>query len=775
MMKLSHRLLVIGLILISPGVTATDNSTLLQQAEIAFQQGHFEQAINNWETVLQSKQLDSQADIDTLIHLAIAYQQFGNYPLSSQLLQQALSSAKSNHNVSQQVLIQSYLGDVLLAMQQPESAAEYLNEGIRLAQQLPDPSLLAHLQNNLGNVLSIQQSYPEALLAFSKATELARQQNLTPILIQALSNQAKVYLKQKNFSDSLNYLEMALAQIRQQPDTLQKGFQLLNLAKLGLTIQTQSKNKLTAPFKLPIYPLLEEAQHLATQFQDNRLLAYSKGYLAQVYEQDKRYEEALQLTREAIFVSQALPDLLYYWEWQQGHLLQSQQQLQAASQIYQQALNHLQPIRTHLMIGQRDTTEAFYERIRPIYYSLADVLLQQAVATDSAPLKTDLLNQAKNTIDSAPQKTNLLNQARNTIEQLKVAELQNYFQNECVSNLTKTNLDQLDKKTAVIYPILLTDRTELLVSLPDGIHRFVVPVPSDFLTQTVVEFQRNLQTRTNFRFIQQAQQLYGWLIHPIYEQLLRHHINTLVIVPDGPLRMIPMAALYNSENKHFLIEDFAIATTPGLDLTEPRPLPKDKLKVLLNGLSKSVQDFAPLPNVPHEIDNIHALFTGSTVLLDQTYLLAEVKNALQKTPYSIVHIASHGQFDRNPKKTFVLTYDDKLTMDRLENLLAFSQSRQEPVELLTLSACQTAVGDEQSALGLAGIAIKAGARSALASLWFVNDEATAVLISEFYQELKKPGVSRAQALQNAQRKLIVMPAFRHPAYWAAFLLIGSWL
>ncbi len=758
MIKLSHHLLIISLILISSGVTATANPTLLQQADIAFQQGHFEQAINAWETVLQSKQLDSQSHIDTLIQLALAYQKLGNYPLSSRILQQALSLAKSHHTISQQILIQSYLGDVLLAMQQPESAEAYLNEGIQLAQQLPDPSLLAHLQNNLGNVLSIQQAYSEALLAFTKAAELARQQNLMPILIQALSNQAKVYLKQENFADSLNYLEMALAQIRQQPDTRQKGFQLLNLAKLGLTIQEQSKDKLTEPFRLPIYSLLEEAQHLAIQFQDKRLLAYSKGYLAQIYEQNKRYEEALQLTREAIFISQAFPDLLYYWESQQGHLLQSQQQLSAASQIYQQALNHLQPIRTHLMMGQRDTTEAFYERIRPVYYSLADVLLQQAATADSTQLKTHLLNQA-----------------RNTIEQLKVAELQNYFQNECVSELTKTNLDQLDKKTAVIYPILLTDRTELLISLPDGIHQFIMPVKSDFLTQTIVEFQRNLQTRTHFRFIQQAQQLYGWLIHPIYELLLRYHINTLVIVPDGPLRMIPMAALYNNENKHFLIEDFAIATTPGLDLTEPRPLPKDNLKVLLNGLSKSVQDFAPLPNVPQEIENIHALFTGSTVLLDQTYLLSEVKEALQTTPYSIVHIASHGQFDRNPKKTFVLTYDDKLTMDRLENLLAFSQSRREPVELLTLSACQTAVGDEQSALGLAGIAIKAGARSALASLWFVNDEATAVLISEFYQELKKPGLSRAQALQNAQRKLIKMPAFRHPAYWAAFLLIGSWL
>ncbi|OQW94747.1 MAG: hypothetical protein BWK79_04865, partial [Beggiatoa sp. IS2] len=136
---------------------------------------------------------------------------------------------------------------------------------------------------------------------------------------------------------------------------------------------------------------------------------------------------------------------------------------------------------------------------------------------------------------------------------------------------------------------------------------------------------------------------------------------------------------------------------------------------------------------------------------------------------------SHGQFNRDPKKTFLLTYDDKLTMDKLENLLGFSQSRKEPVELLTLSACQTAVGDERAALGLAGVAIKAGARSALASLWFVNDEATAELVTEFYKALKDPDFSRAQALQKAQKKLINQRALQHPAYWSPFLLIGSWL
>jgi CHAT domain-containing protein len=196
---------------------------------------------------------------------------------------------------------------------------------------------------------------------------------------------------------------------------------------------------------------------------------------------------------------------------------------------------------------------------------------------------------------------------------------------------------------------------------------------------------------------------------------------------------------------------------------------------LINGLSEAVQGFPPLPSVVKEVNTIKQVFTNSTVLLDKAFSLNAVNNALQSNPYEIIHISSHGQFVSNHKDSFLLTYDDRLTMDRLENLFQLSESRQNKVELLTLSACQTAVGDERAALGLAGVAIKAGARSALASLWYVDDEATSQLITDFYQHLQKPNVSKAQALQHAQKKMAAQHKYRYPAYWAPFLLIGNWL
>jgi CHAT domain-containing protein len=138
-------------------------------------------------------------------------------------------------------------------------------------------------------------------------------------------------------------------------------------------------------------------------------------------------------------------------------------------------------------------------------------------------------------------------------------------------------------------------------------------------------------------------------------------------------------------------------------------------------------------------------------------------------------VASHGEFSRDASQTFLLAFKDKITMDRLDQLIGLFRFRDNPLELLTLSACDTAAGDDRAALGLAGVAIKAGARSAVATLWNVNDEASADLVAEFYREIKIPARSRAAALQRAQLKIISDPRFDHPGFWSAFILINNWL
>jgi len=265
--------------------------------------------------------------------------------------------------------------------------------------------------------------------------------------------------------------------------------------------------------------------------------------------------------------------------------------------------------------------------------------------------------------------------------------------------------------------------------------------------------------------------LHEWLIAPMEATLRQHGIRTLVFIPDGPLRSIPLAALYDGEQ--FVIEKYAVATTLGLNLTNPKPIVRENVQVLLNGITESVQGFSALPNVGAELARISELYP-SRVFQDEDFVLATAEKEMSEGTYSVVHIASHGQFDSDHRKSFLLTYDDKMTMNRLAETIGLRRFQEESLELLVLSACQTAAGDDRAALGLAGIALKAGARSALATLWFINDEATSVLVSEFYRQLQNTNISKAKALQNAQ--LIVREkGYKHPSLWAPFLLIGNWL
>jgi len=494
---------------------------------------------------------------------------------------------------------------------------------------------------------------------------------------------------------------------------------------------------------------LKQAKKIGTTLNDHRITSYAHGYAGQLYESERRYEEAVQETRQAIFFAQLgrLPEILYLWQWQLGRLFKAMDKADMAVTAYQQAIKTLNPIRHDFFKGYRDRKDTFNEKVKPVYLGLAELYIEQ----------------------------NELYQARDTMESIKKAELQEFFQDECATAAIVENIDvdRTAKHTALIYPIVLPRNLILLLTLPDGIKLFKVPVDSDTVVETVVRFRRRLQTRPNNRFLYDAWQLYDWIIRPLEADLKAHDINTLVFAPDGILRLIPFSTFH--DRSRFLVEKYAIGTVPAITLTDPKSLLPENMDILINGLSEARHGFSPLPGVIPEVNDIKTIMNAKTSMLNQTYTIENLTRALEKHPYTIIHIATHGIFGESPEDTFLLTYESKLTMDGLEKLIGLTRFRKTPVELLTLSACQTGVGDEWAALGLAGIAVKAGVRSALATLWFVDDESTALAVREFYRQLKKPDTTKARALQNAQKKLIAQPRYWHPLYWAQFLLIGNWL
>jgi CHAT domain-containing protein len=504
---------------------------------------------------------------------------------------------------------------------------------------------------------------------------------------------------------------------------------------------------------------LNEAAVLADKIGDRRTTSYAWGYLGGLYETERRHPEALELTRRAILAAQQVnaPESLYRWQWQAGRLLNKLGVVDDAIASYRRAVYTLQSIRQELSIGYGSQPTSFRETIGPVYFELVDLLLQRA-----------------GTVKTPDEITPYLVEARETVELFKVAELRDYFRDDCVDTaLSKvTKLDVLAQTAVVVYPILLPDRIELLVSLPSGLKRVSVPVGADRLTREVRQFRRMLEKRTTRQYLPHAQQLYDWLMRPLEADFAAAGSNTLVFVPDGPLRTIPMAALH--DGKQFLINKYAMAITPGLNLTDPRPIKREGAKLLAVGVTEAVQGFPPLPNVVAEIEALSSIFP-STTLVDREFVVAKFEETLKQEQFTILHIASHGEFSSEPGKTFLLAFDEKLTMDRLDQYIGLFKFRDEPLELLTLSACDTAEGDDRAALGLAGVAIKAGARSAVATLWEINDVAAAGLVADFYRGLQDPSISRATALQRAQVKMLSDPRYEHPGFWAPFLLINNWL
>jgi CHAT domain-containing protein len=745
---------------------------LFQQGLAEFQQGQFQAAIRHWETTLTNSALALEERLNTLLWLANAYQTLGLSKLALKQLELAESlTLPKTVKISTTFLVKLYLSlsDVYLALRQDELARQYAEKSAVLSPT--NPLLQAAILNNEGNVLTVEAYYAKAIQVYTAAVALAQKAGDNILTTRALINLAYAYLNNQQATEAVAALQQAWQQMQRLHFGYQQTFGLISLSTQAQYLQQQlflNSQQPNATLREIAYQTLQLAIPRAEKLNNYRLLSYANGYLGQLYESERRYDEAISLTRKAIFYANQDQtsffsqqgqgsEILYRWQWQLGRLFNAQGQMENAITAYQQAVAHLQPVRHELAIGYRKTFESFRDRLGPLYLELTDLLLQRATQVND--------------------KERWLKQAVNTIELMKLFELQDYFQDECVadrSTHTTSLLANVQKQTAIIYPIVLSNRLELLLILPNArLTSVAISITANSLKNEVNEFRFELETGSP-DWLPYAQQLYRWLIQPLTTALQEQAVETLIIVPDGVLRTIPFAALHDGKN--FLNDHYALAVMPGLTLTLSSDWQQKSETILLAGLSQSVQNYSALAAVTEEIQAIRSFYQPNQVnlLMNKDFTVNKVASILKTNLPAIIHIASHGQFDSDPQKTFLLTYDDKLTMNQLEELIGLSERRQEPVELLTLSACQTAVGDDQAALGLGGLALKAGARSALATLWLVDDKATALLISEFYRQWRYPKRSKAKALQLAQQQVQQLAPYQHPTFWAPFLLIGNW-
>jgi CHAT domain-containing protein/Tfp pilus assembly protein PilF len=745
-----------------PGVViaAPVEHGLVERGDAAFRQGALEEAVTAWTEAARRYEQRGEAAprAAVLARLGRAQSALGRYGEAAATLKTALEITEKAGDQPRAAAIAAELGNVYVAIGPPELAEATLKRALETARRMPDQTLTATILNNLGNLHAAQGKPVEALAAYREAIGLAAGPAHALLRARASTNAANVLRQQGKAGEARTLVDQAADSLQPLGPSHDHAFARVAVGLAYRDLRPSLAGERDA-LLLRAGTVLNEAAVQAETLGDRRTASDALGYLGGLYEEERRHAEALDPTRRAVFAAQLVnaPESLSRWQWQAGRLLRALGRSNDAIESYRRAVATLQAIRPELSAGYSAAT-SYRETIGPVYFELVDLLLQQARGEQRREAVTPLLVEA-----------------RETVELFKAAELRDYFRDDCVdTTLAKvTRLDVVSQTAVVIYPILLRDRIELLVSLPTGLKSVVVPVRLEVLTREVREFRRKLEKRTTREYLPHARRLYDWLIRPLESELGQTKVETLVFVPDGPLRTIPMAALH--DGKQFLVAKYATAITPGLNLTDPRPIQRDRVRVLAVGVTEAVQGFPALPNVAGELEALKDLFPTSRTLLNQQFLVSDFAAELKQAPYTILHVASHGVFESDPSKTFLLAFDEKLTMDRLDQLIGLFKYREEPLELLTLSACESAAGDDRAALGLAGIAIKAGARSAVATFWQVHDQVAADLVTHFYRELQNPATSRAVALQRAQLKVLTDPRYDHPGFWAPFLMINSWL
>ncbi|GAB4199396.1 MAG: hypothetical protein Fur006_50060 [Coleofasciculaceae cyanobacterium] len=738
------------------------------QGSLQMAQGQAQQALTTLKQATDAyRQVGDEAGVvRSLLNQAQVLRVLGFYRRALSTLTQVNQTLQKQPDSSLKASGLRHLGNALRLIGDLNESQKVLQQSREIAQKLSSPSDIAAALLSLGNTARAQQQGDVALQFYQQA---AATQGYPTTRIQALVNQLSLMAEGGIQHDISSLIPPLLTQIQTQLTDLPPNritvYARINLAqnlmKLGNLKKEGERENFPIPHsQFPVPSDREIAQILATAIEqasalgDKQAEAYALGSLGGLYEKSKQWTEAQKLTQKALVLTQAIdaPDIAYRWQWQLGRLLKVQGDEQGAIAAYSEAINTLQSLRNDLVAINSEVQFSFKEGVEPVYREFVSLLLQ----TDS---KT-----------TSPER---LEKARKVIESLQLAELDNFFRAACLT-AQPVQIDAIDQKAAVIYPIILPDRLEVILSLPNSpLRHYATDLPQDQVESTIRQLRRELTTVFNQNFLPLSKTVYDWLIRPIEADLAQLQIKTLVFVLDGSLRNIPMAVLH--DGKQYLIEKYAIALTPGLELLESQPLTQKQLKVLTAGLSEARQGFSALPAVEAELNQILSEVPGEK-LFNQEFTKSNLQNAVDAIPFPVVHLATHGQFSSKAEETFILTWDDRINVNELNNFLQKTdQRRATPIELLVLSACQTAKGDNRAALGIAGVAVRAGARSTLATLWSVNDDATSALMSQFYQELGKERATKAEAIRRAQQSILQNPQWQHPYYWAPYVLVGNWL
>ncbi|MCF4970412.1 CHAT domain-containing protein [Nostoc sp. CMAA1605] len=790
--------------------------------------GKYTQALDAYQQALNSLQeccsnyLGTQAA--TMNNLAGVYFSLGQYQKSLELAEksaniyQRLGSTNSEELNKQDIkLLYDYLGQNSQAVQQVSSRAVVGEAFGKDSFQFQGRAVNL---NNIGQIYANLGKYDQALKLYQQALNIYKENNYQPGVAVTLNNIARVQSEQGKYPQAIELNQQALTIYKQVGDRTGEGVTISNLGQIYQQQNQLAKAGELYQQALAIHREVSDKASEATtlKFLADSLSAQNQPQLAiAFYKQSVNLTEVIRQNLRVLptNIQQSYTETVAERYRRLADLLLKQNRPSEAQQVLDllkiQEMNDFlgnqrsTPKKIAVVNnGQRGTnTETPAPQNLPLKPQEQDITQKYSAIQD----KAIALGQELTNLRKIPQSSRTPAQEKRLTELVKLeqtiaAEFNKFTKNPAVValvqqlstnsgqenlslrqlNSLRDNLRQLNQKAVLLYPLVLEDRLELVVVTADSppIHR-PVAVKAAELNQTIAEFRQTIvvpykDSKTP------ASKLYNWLIKPIENDLKQADAKAIIYAPDSKLRYIPLAALYDGKN--WLVEKYIVNNITAASLTKLNNKTPASLPTLAAAFTKGDYQVAVgerkevlsgLEFAKTEVENLAKTIKDTKILLDKEFSTKVV--IPQMNDYKIVHLATHGMLvSGDPEDSFILFGDgERVTLKDIENWSLPN------VDLVVLSACQTGLGKQlgngQEILGLGYQIQLTGAKASVASLWAVSDGGTQALMDAFYANLKTGKITKSEALRNAQLQLLTAAngQFKHPYYWASFILIGNGL
>ena len=752
--------------------------------------GQYQKAIDFYQQSLAIKKQigDRNGEATSLNNLGEAYRNFGQYQKAIEYYQQSLPIFQQIGNRNGEATSIDNMGGSYRSLGQYQKAIEYSQQSLAIFKQIGVRSGEATSINSLGLAYNNLGQYQKAIDFYQQSLAIQKQIGDRNGEATSLNNLGEAaYRNFGQYQKAIDFYQQSLVITKQIGDL---NGEAVSLGNLGAVYDSLGQYQKAIDF-------YQQSLAIRTQIGDLNGEAVSLGNLGSTYNNLGQYQKAIDFQQQSLAIrtqigdrngeATSLNNL--------GFAFNKLNQQEISILFYKQAVNTFEAIRKDIKGLKKEEQQSLITRIAGSYRELADLLLQQnrimeAVQVLDLLKVQELEDYLKNikgsdrsaqgirllapelaisdkllavSFDNAP---SLNQQLANQLQQLPKTEI----------NKVPDYLNQIPSGTVLIYPFILGDRLEIILFSPNSlpINR-TVKISKDQLQELVTEFRTGLQDYGSEDVKEPAAKLYDLLIKPIEAELLQFKADTILYAPDGQLRYVPLAALY--DGKQWLAEKYRISNLIAYTLTDFSANPKSQPSILAGAYGNvnhkvGEATLLPLPATIKEVQEIANSFTNSVTVIEDKFSRQAIESQFKN--HNILHLATHAEFNIGvPDNSFIIFGNgDKIRLNQITDWQIPN------INLIILSACQTGIGklgDGVEILGFGYQIQKAGAKNAIASLWSVNDEGTQALMEVFYRELKKGDVTSTEALHRAQVALIKSPKYNHPNYWSAFFAIGNGL